>query len=274
VASNSSFWALGKAAFNVLCIGLYDIIAIYFAGKWWLPALKALLRYANPWYVFDMIQVFNPKFKDIGYKIPFLNKRANTNKEKGAKLVTGDIGYIQRGSSGADTITYGSFYKAAGAAAVFLLPALYTLFDNLPAELKGKVQPLLDSVVSVGGMITAVAGGGIGTFILLPQLATSLQGNFAKLMAGGSEEGEANALPNLEATVDATDTNAQLGGGGVPSIEELANSLLKNKSTAQGGGGASVDTESATFMGLLGITILGGISLAVLRRKRLSAATL
>ncbi len=270
VASNSSFWALGKAAFNMLCIGLYDIMAIYFAGQWWLPALKALLRYANPWYVFDMIQVFNPKFKDIGYKIPFLNKRANTNKEKGAKLVTGDIGYIQKGSSGSDTTTYGSFYKAAGAAAVFLLPALYTLFDNLPAELKGKVQPLLDSVVSVGSMITAVAGGGIGTFILLPQLATSLQGNFAKLMAGGSEEGQTNAVANAETTVEA---NAQLGGGDVPSVEELAKSLLKNKSTAQGGGG-SLDPESATFMGLLGITILGGISVALVRNKRLSAATL
>jgi hypothetical protein len=271
VASNSSFWALGKAAFNMLCIGLYDIMAIYFAGQWWLPALKALLRYANPWYVFDMIQVFHPKFKDIGYKIPFLNKRANTNKEKGAKLVTGDIGYIQRGSSGADTITYGSFYKAAGAAAVFLFPALYTLFDNLPPELKGKVQPLLDSVVSVGSIITAVAGGGIGTFVLLPQLATGLQGNFAKLMAGGSEEGEATAETTVVAN---TANNAQLGGGDVPSVEELANSLLKNKSTAQGGGGGSIDTESATFMGLLGITILGGISVAVLRRKRLSAATL
>jgi LPXTG-motif cell wall-anchored protein len=84
-------------------------------------------------------------------------------------------------------------------------------------------------------------------------------------MAGGSEEGEA--------TAEATATNAQLGGGDIPSVEELANSLLKNKSTAQGGG-ASINTESATFMGLLGITILGGISLAVLRRKRLSAATL
>lgn len=266
VASNSSFWALGKAAFNMLCIGLYDIMAIYFAGQWWLPALKALLRYANPWYVFDMIQVFNPKFKDIGYKIPFLNKRANTNKEKGAKLVTGDIGYIQKGSSGADTTTYGSFYKAAGAAAVFLLPALYTLFDNLPPELKGKVQPLLDSVVSVGSIITAVAGGGIGTFVLLPQLATSLQGNFAKLMAGGSEEEEANAGATAAA-------NTQLGGGDVPSVEDLAKSLLKNKSTAQGGGG-SIDAESATFMGLLGITILGGISVALVRSKRLSAATL
>jgi hypothetical protein len=213
-----------------------------------------------------MIQVFHPKFKDIGYKIPFLNKRANTNKEKGAKLVTGDIGYIQKGSSGADTITYGSFYKAAGAAAVFLLPALYTLFDNLPPELKGKVQPLLDSVVSVGSIITAVAGGGVGTFVLLPQLASGLQGNLAKLMAGGSEEG----LATTGATAEA---NVQLGGGDVPSVEELANSLLKNKSTAQGGG-ASIDTESATFMGLLGITILGGISVAVLRRKRLSAATL
>ena len=277
VASNSSFWALGKAAFNMLCIGLYDIMAIYFAGQWWLPALKALLRYANPWYVFDMIQVFNPKFKDIGYKIPFLNKRANTNKEKGAKLVTGDIGYIQRGSSGADTTTYGSFYKAAGAAAVFLLPALYTLFDNLPPELKGKVQPLLDSVVSVGSIITAVAGGGIGTFILLPQLATSFQGNFAKLMAGGSEEGGANAGAATGAAAGAaagaTATNAQLGGGDVPSIEDLAKSLLKNKSTAQGGGG-STDPESATFMGLLGITILGGISVALVRNKRLSAATL
>jgi hypothetical protein len=145
------------------------------------------------------------------------------------------------------------------------------LFDNLPPELKGKVQPLLDSVVSVGSIITAVAGGGIGTFVLLPQLATGLQGNFAKLMAGGSEEGEATAETTVVAN---TANNAQLGGGDVPSVEELANSLLKNKSTAQGGGGGSIDTESATFMGLLGITILGGISVAVLRRKRLSAATL
>jgi hypothetical protein len=262
VASNSSYWAVGKFMFNQICITLSQILSIEYAGRWWLPLIQSILQYANPWYIFDIIRVYDPEFQIKGYKIPFLNKLANDNISNNRILVPGDIGYIEK-ELGKETRTYGLFYKAVGGILVFFLPGIYAVVDSLPAELKGKFQPFLDLFSSILGGVSALAGGGLG-IMLLPKLVSSVQGNITKLMRGGSEE------HIVQSGIE------QTGGSGenVPTVEEIAQSLLKNKSTAQGGGGASTDPESATFMGLLGITVLGGISLALVRRKRVSAATL
>ena len=263
VASNSSYWAVGKFMFNQICITLSQILSIEYAGRWWLPLIQSILQYANPWYIFDIIRVYDPEFQNKGYKIPFLNKLANDNISNNRNLVPGDIGYIEKDELGKETRTYGLFYKAVGGILVFFLPGIYAIVDSLPAELKGKFQPFLDLFSSILGGVSALAGGGLG-IMLLPKLVSSVQGNITKLMRGGSEE------HIVQSGIE------QTGGSGenVPTVEEIAQSLLKNKSTAQGGGGASTDPESATFMGLLGITVLGGISLALVRRKRVSAATL
>jgi hypothetical protein len=242
LASNSMGWAAAKAALNFMCQTMSQLLSIYLPG-WWSPYLKAILYYANPWFVFDILQVYNPKFKDEGYKIPFWNKQTDSVLEKKGKRKNVNIGFTD--ASG--VVSYGLMGAIPiGAMAVLLLPAFYTMSANFPPELSAKMNPVLDMITSVGTAIAGIAGGGIGTFVLLPKLMSSLQTGTASIMSGGE--------------------SIQTGGG-IPSVNELAENMLK-----QSGGGT--DPESGVFMGILAITVLGGLSLAVIRRKGLSDSTL
>ena len=235
LATNSMGWAAAKAGVNFMCQTISAVLALHLPG-WWTPYLKAILYYANPWFVFDILQVYNPKFKDEGYKIPFWNKQTDSVLEKKGKRTNANVGYTDLSG----TTTYGLMGAIPiGAMLVLLLPAFYTMSANFPPELSAKMNPILDSITSVGGAVAGIAGGGIGSFVLLPKLISSLQTSASSIMAGGAEEQT---------------------GGGIPTINEVAEKMLK-----QSGGGT--DPESGVFMGILAITVLGGISLAVARRK-------
>jgi len=243
LATNSMGWAAAKAALNFMCQTIGQVISIYLPG-WWSPYLKAFLYYANPWFVFDILQAYNPKFKEEGYKIPFWNKQTNSVLEKKGTRTNVDIGFTDLSG----TTSYGLMGAIPiGAMLVLLLPAFYTMSANFPPEISAKMNPILDSITTLGGAITGIAGGGIGTFVLLPKLISSLQSSASSIMAGGDP--------------------VQSGGSGIPTINEVAENMLK-----QNGGGT--DPESGVFMGILAITILGGISLAVTRRKGVSASKL
>ena len=241
LASNSMSWAAMKAVFNFLFQTLGKVVASKVPG-WFGPYIKAFLYYANPWFVFDILQVYNPRFKDDGYKIPFWNKKVNSTIEAKGKRTTADIGHTDANGKA----TYGLMSVVPMAAmAVLLLPALYTMSDNLPPEMTAKMEPFLNMITTVGAGIAGLAGGGIGTFVLLPNLISSVQSQMSGLMSGG----------NVEEVV-------QTGGGNIPTINEVSEAMLKN--AVQNGGG---DTESNVFMGILAFTIVGGISLALVRRK-------
>jgi len=178
----------------------------------------------------------------------------------GFKVVTTDAKTKQKVA----TVTYGlaglMFYAAALA---FFLPAFYTFCDNLPPEMQAKLKPFLDLFFTIGGGITALAGGGVGTFVLLPKLIESMQGNVTQLMTGGADSEQGAPM--------------QSGGnttGEVPSIQQVAESLMNKGSSCQQGGAQPIDTESATFMGILAFTVLGGMSLALVRAKGVSGSKL
>jgi len=270
IASNSAMWAAAKLSVNYICQTLADVITIKFAGKWWVPCIKAVLYYANPWYVFDMLQIWNPKFATEGYKIPFWNKPTNSNIEKNKALKRGDIGFKEVTTDATtkqkkSTVTYGLAGLVFDVAALALfLPAFYTFCDNLPPEMQAKLRPFLDMFFTIGGGLTALAGGGVGTFVLLPKLIESMQGNVTQLMAGGSESPQEWG-------------HIQSGGnttGEVPSIQQVAESLMNKGSSSQQGGGQGIEAESATFMGILAFTVLGGMSLALVRAKGVSGSKL
>jgi hypothetical protein len=266
LATNSMTWAVAKAAFNLSCQAMAEMIAVQSTGEWWLPAVKAILYYANPWFVFDMIQIYNPDFRTQGYKIPFANIQTDDSLKPGStkKLIDRDIGYTvdpsgvkiayektidSKGVQKAGyTTTYGKMSTIPIAASiVLLLPAMYTMSSFFPPELQAKIKPILDTILTVGGGITAIAGGGIGSFVLLPNLIGSVQAGINNLMTGGSE-------PPAQS------------GGGLPSIHQLANSMLRPAPTKE-------DDESKFFLGVLAFTIFGGISLAVIRQKGLSGSS-
>ena len=267
LATNSMTWAVAKAAFNMSCQAMAEMIAIESTGEWWLPAVKAILYYANPWFVFDIIQIYNPDFRKQGYKIPFANIQTDASLKPGSTtaLKDSDIGYTvdpsgvsilyskTLDSKGVQktgyTTSYGKMSTIPIAASIaLLLPAMYTMTSFFPPELQAKVKPVLDTILTVGGGITAIAGGGIGSFVLLPNLIGSVQTGITGLMAGGDPK------------------PMQTGGGGLPSIQQLAKSMLRPAPTRE-------DDESKFFLGVLAFTIFGGISLAVIRQKGLSGSS-
>lgn len=268
LATNSMTWAVAKAAFNMSCQAMAEMIAVESTGQWWLPAVKAILYYANPWFVFDMIQIYNPDFRKQGYKIPFANIQTDASLKPGSTtaLNDSDIGYTVD-SSGV-RIAYGNTLDSKGvqkdgyttsygkmstipiaASIALLLPAMYTMSSFFPPELQAKIKPFLDTILTVGGGITAIAGGGIGSFVLLPNLIGSVQTGITGLMSGGDSK------------------HVQTGGGELPTIQEMAKSMLRPAPTKE-------DDESKFFLGILAFTVFGGLSLAVIRQKGLSGSSI
>ena len=292
LASNSMGWAAAKAASQLACSLLADLLQVKFGGRWWAPPVRAILKYANPWFVFDILQVWNPNFVKEGYKIPFWNKQTNSTLEGNKLRTERDIGWpvISKLDSKSQPLTYqndegkpiayavnstgkptfnGKLLNnpgpvnldatmlpfvnygwmgaiAFGACIVLILPALYTMAEAFPPEIQAKMVPVLNTVFTLGGAVTAIAGGGLGTFVLLPKLGSILQTNMTSILAGGGAE-------------------PQTGGGkkDIPSVEDVAQRLL----------GGKADNESTFFMGTLAVIVLGGFSLALVRIKNLSATT-
>jgi hypothetical protein len=265
LASNSMTWAAAKAGFHLACQAMAEMIAVQSTGQWWLPALRAILYYANPWFVFDIVQVFNPEFVKQGYKIPFANMQTDSslNPASTKPLTESHIGYtVDMSANRIDyaetldkkgvqktgyTTSYGKMSTIPIAASIALiLPAMYTMSSFFPPALQAKINPVLSTIVTVGGGITAVAGGGIGSFVLLPNLIGSVQTGITGLMAGGDPVQK---------------------GGGFPSLDDVAKSMLRTPPTKE-------DDESKFFLGVLAFTVFGGLSLAVIRNKGLSVSSI
>jgi hypothetical protein len=72
-------WGGMKFASNQMLKGLYFLLTKSYPGQWWLPYLKSFIKYANPWFTFDILQTYSPRFAREGYKLPFINKYLNAN---------------------------------------------------------------------------------------------------------------------------------------------------------------------------------------------------
>ena len=256
LASNTMGWAAAKAASNLMCRMLADVLTVAFPGKIWMSALRAILYYGNPWVVFDMLQVWNPNFVTEGYKIPFWNKQVNpvlaaanprpTMKDIGGPLVD-SAGKPVVGADGKPTGEKAYGWIGAifwGAVIVLAFPYVSSIISALPPEMQAKALPFTNLITTVIGGFAAVAGGGIGTFVLLPNMISGAQSQFTSLMTGGGP--------------------VQGGGGAeIPSLQEVAEGLLKKG--AQNGGGDHL--ESSMFMGVLAVIAFGGMALGFARLK-------
>ena len=255
LASNSMSWAAAKAASNLMCRMIADVMTVKFPGKPWMPYLRAILYYANPWVVFDMSQVFNPNFVNEGYKIPFWDKKVNatlaaTNPAPTMK----DIGGVLLDAKGKPVVgedgkptgekAYGWIGAAFwGAVIVLAFPYVSTIISALPPEMQAKALPFTNLITTVIGGFAAVAGGGIGTFVLIPNMISGAQSQITALMSGGG--------------------GGDQKGEVVPSLQEVAESLLKEG--GQSGGGEAL--ESGLFAGVLSLIAFGGIVVGLTRLK-------
>lgn len=233
--------AVGSTMFFALKAGLQFAITIantfitaYFPNLWWLAWLMVL----NPWYIFDLLQLFSPAFHYEGFKVPFT--LFNPNKPLHSKAY----------DNGLEGLTYAK--GAIGPAVILVIAGLtcvgsYSLLNMLPPSITAAWKPILNMIFTVVGGVTAVAGGGVGGMLALPKIMSAFKSNVSEV---------SSALP-------------QSGGGGLPSLEEVANNIINGESAKntinQTGGGE--DLSATIFLGSLTLVTLGGMGLALIRSK-------
>jgi len=243
-AAGSLMWFVAKAAVQGGLTLANTYITVFYPSLWWVGYLLVL----NPWYVFDIVQMFSPAFAYEGYKIPF-------TKFNPAK----PISTAMKDANGNYTRANGQVNAALFAAALALAGAgTYGLVNMLPPVLTTAYKPILNMIMTVFGGITAVAGGGAG-MMMLPNM-------FSSLSKSQTEYKAAIAAP-LTAPV-------QTGGGDLPSLADVADKIL-NKENLQTGGSIEIeDASSMLFVGSLTLVTLAGISLALVRSKGVSAESI
>lgn len=242
-ATNAMTWFFVKAGLQAMLVLGNTFITTYYPNLWWLGYLLVL----NPWYVFDIIQMFSPAFAYEGYKVPFTT--FNPAKPMGHSSPMDD-------GNGGLTRAYGKITPALLAAILGLLgTGTYGFLNMLPPSVTATYKPVINIIFAVIGGVTALAGGGVASMVALPNIINSLRSSTTELKAG------------LASTVT---TSAPMRGGGntnLPSIEEVANKILKKSQS----GGSIEDTSSSIFLAALSFVTIGGISLALIRSSAESA---
>jgi hypothetical protein len=239
-----NLWAAGSMKYFAMKAGLQTIITVgnmylkaYFPHLWWVQYLLVL----NPWYMFDLIQMFSPAFENEGFKVPLYHTP------------------IGNGATGKMTPVL------AAAVAGLLGTGIYGFMDILPPEIKVTYKPILNNIMLAVGATTAIAGGGIGTMMAIPKIMEAMRGNSAQA---------STALASLSSGPTPGPAIKQAGGGeennnGIPSLGDVANDILNNQ---RGGGVKGVDYGSSIFLGILVLSALGGMSLALIRSKSVSSS--
>ena len=136
-AAGSLMWFVAKAAVQGGLTLANTYITVFYPSLWWVGYLLVL----NPWYVFDIVQMFSPAFAYEGYKIPF-------TKFNPAK----PISTAMKDANGNYTRANGQVNAALFAAALALAGAgTYGLVNMLPPVLTTAYKPILTAPVQTGG---------------------------------------------------------------------------------------------------------------------------
>jgi len=302
LVSGSMGWAGAKFGSNYLCQGAYTLIATMNPGQPWLPYLKAFLYYANPWFTFDIVQSFSPYFHEEGYKTPFktmfldsnisinqgikawnrgqrvakeLNKPVDPAYPKPLKatLKESDIGFIPpqtdlsghkildtngnplltTDASGNPAYTFGHMTPILFG---LMIPYLYLWYQQfivlMPASVQAKIEPFTNWMITILGAIFGLVGTlTAGTFLAAPAAFSQLTSLIPSPQAGGAKKGSVK-FPNVNDVIHTAVDSSK------PSLPVLD------------GGGEDTD-ESIMFLGSLAIASLAGISLALIRSRKVSS---
>lgn len=237
-----NLWAVGsmkycamKAGLQALCTLANNFITAKYPNLWYLAYFFAF----SPWYIFDILQIFSPAFATEGFKVPFFNTRVSTS----------------------DQPAVGKITPALMIAAFALLSSgSYGLLSLFPESVQKAWKPIMNMIFLAIGGVTALAGGGIGGMVVLPQILSSLKGESSNLSA-------ALATPPPP-------SGPQSGGGdSLPSLGEIAKRIMKDEidceTNSQSGGGRN-DATPYIFLGSLAVASLAGIMLALVREKTVS----
>ena len=242
-ATNAMTWFFAKAGLQAMLVLGNTFLTTYYPNLWWVGYLLVL----NPWYVFDLIQMFSPAFAYEGYKVPFTT--FNPAKPMSPLKPVSD-------ENGGLTRAYGTITPALLAAIIALLgTGTYGFLNMLPPSVTATYKPVINILFTVIGGVTALAGGGVASMVALPGIINRLKSSTTEFNAGLAS----SAIPSVP----------MKGGGNtnLPSIEEVANKILKKSQS----GGSIEDISSSIFLAALSFVTIGGISLALIRSSAESA---
>lgn len=281
LASNSTTWAAVTFVLNLGFVFFGQLLTYSDFGKWSLffKFYGAIFQFANPFFVFSILQVFNPNFYNEKYKWPFLNKYLSSLLDskgvmrKGKVHTANDIGYIPIDPAtkepSKDPVTgkyvrqYGKMGAVSiGATLLLLIPAFSTIMKDLPAPWQASISKSLGSAFSTLTVIAAVFGGGGGIFAM-----TKLSSLFSSSAPAAPARTPRPVAPAVQAG----------GGDDIPSMvdaaKELTDGFEPNVNAQSGGGNSMTDSESALFVGIIGLVAVMGASLAAFRKKEYSSPT-
>jgi len=233
-----NLYAVGSMSYFGVKAGLQALLGLantyitaYYPKLWWLGYLMVL----NPWYIFDLVQMFSPAFAEEGFKVPLFHTPLGAKGKMSGALSALAVGAMSVGS--------------------------YSLMNMLPVELQASYKPILNSIFLTAGTLATLTGGGLTSMLVLPQAFSAIKGSLA-------EAGTAIAATPVPV---ASGPVAQKGGGS-PSLSEVAQNIEAGKINVQSGGGS--DPSATVFLGTLAVAALGGISLALIRSKAVSPGSI
>lgn len=217
-----NLYAVGSMTYFGVKAGLQTLLGLantyinaYYPSLWWLGYLMVL----NPWYVFDLVQMFSPAFATEGFKVPLYHTPLGAKGKMTPALSALAVGAMSVGS--------------------------YSLVNMLPLELQASYKPLLNSLFLTVGTLATVTGGGLTSMLVLPQAYSAIKSSLAE--AG-------TAVAATPAPVAPTVQK----GGGIPSLSEVANNIDVGKIEVQTGGGdvgASIFLGTLAVAALGGISL-------------------
>ena len=189
---------------------------------------------------------------EIGFKVPATDETGSVKKTKEGKTE-----YVIDPSTKEAKISYGQTTGLLiGMVAVFALPFWYAnVSANIPPTIQASLTSWANWGMSTLGMVMAgTAAVGAAGIYALPGLLPQLTG-LMSTQAGGAQKG--GKLPDMSKV-----------------IQEALDNTPDEMPLQQGGGGGAIDMdESVMFLGSLAIASLVGISLAVMRNKKLSSGS-
>jgi hypothetical protein len=182
--SGSPWWAVAKTGVQIASYLGGRLLTAYFPELW---PISMILSY-NPWYIFDIVQMFDPNFKLVGFRTPFFTTPLGTNID------------LQKGTFGSITLIH-----------IFVLILIFslggfTLLDVIPSEISGNYKNLIKTIFKVVAGVTGLIGGGLMAATAMPGMFGALKGG--TMRGGGQMEGE-----KME--------------GGKMTIDDVAKSLMK-----------------------------------------------
>jgi hypothetical protein len=255
MAAGAMGWTALKAVLQLAMVLANKIVGAYYPNLWWVGWLLVL----NPWYVFDLVQLFSPAFPTEGFKVPFYG--ASIRPTDGVYRINAIVLGLMLG-----LVTLGGF----------------SLISYLPPQIVGAARPTLELIFKVIGGIAAVTSGGVG-MLVLPKLFSSIRNDASQIST-------AIATPTPAVASGPSAPLTQKGGAGqgsvIPSLRDVAAGMLGpdprgdpgsyRSQVITGGGrkaaGGPSKTDSMLFVSILGMSALAGLALAVVRSKGDSAA--